>query len=63
MLTKKQDLINTCINYSNICQDHVFYGVIDEYGYTYVLESSIVREFTKDGCRVYCKAKNGNLIL
>ena len=65
MLTDaKKKLINECLTKSKEYPKLVFYGFIDKAGRHYATSIEfIIRESILDGARVYCKAKNGQLIL
>ena len=67
MLTDaKRNLINECLLASSLTPNRVFYGFIDKNGkvdnYPWS-EESCVKARLDEGCRIYCKAKNGYLIL
>ena len=65
MLTiAKRNLINECIKLSREIPDRVFYGFIDKNGDTFQYSyQPIVELKIAEGCKVYCKAQNGQLIL
>ena len=60
----KIDLINECLRYSQDIPNRIFYGLIDKDGRLCQYSvKKIVEDLIKDGCKIYCKALNGQLIL
>lgn len=65
MLTEKKiKLINDCLYLSKNYPDIVAYGFITKSGETHpTINNYCIRERLFEGAKVYCKAKNGQLIL
>lgn len=65
MMTKeKQELINECIRLSKFYKGLTFYGFICKDGKTHATSNDfVIRERILEGSKVYCKVKDGYLIL
>ena len=64
LTTAKRNLINQCLKLSREYPNRVFYGFIDKDGKTFERsEISCVKAAISEGNKVYCKTKNGELIL
>lgn len=63
MAEYKVKLINECVRTSRMLPNKTIYGFIDKNNDTWIFGDAELPYLPKDIGRLYCKAKNGNLIL